>query len=261
MSPSLKTQSLSCGNAEKSIINGMNIEMPQPHKVSPSIEEELQTYRISFKEEINNPRNVEDIEELIGYAIIRSGADTPRVAASMWFRRYAFFITAQLYMISKHRLVWNGSLSDLAILDDPADVQWFPKFWLKENSWSDVPEKESQQALHTVLNKFGADVIVPLSKSTKVSRLILWENIWGYTVWMYSELLKQCDIKERVEADIENLLDDEIWLGMEKRSPFKRFIGEKTVPESMNSYKRVTCCLYYQIEGQMKCPYCPNSNC
>lgn len=231
------------------------------HKLSPSIEEELQTYRISFKEEVSGFKTLGDIEELIGYSITRSGAETPRVAASMWFRRYAFFITAQLYMISKHRLTWNGSLSDIEVLDDPEEDQWFPTFWLKENSWSAVPEEESTQALQAVLKRFGSDVIVPLSKSTKVSKLILWENIWGYTVWMYAELLKQCCIKERVEADIENLLDDGMWLNFEKRSPFKRFIGEKTIPESMNPYKRVTCCLYYQIEGQVKCPYCPNNKC
>ncbi|MGE7601946.1 (2Fe-2S)-binding protein [Peribacillus sp. NPDC097675] len=270
----INAQSLSIGNAEKSIINKsfmneMNIEIQQPdrekyrpiHKLSPSIEEELQTYRISFDEEIRNPRSVDDIEELIGYAIIRSGAETPRVAASMWFRRYAFFITAQLYMISKHRLTWNGTLSDIEVLDDPEDDQWFPKYGLKETGWSDVSDKESTQALQAVLKRFGSDIINPLSKSAKVSKLILWENIWGYTVWMYSELLKQCDIKERVEKDIETLLDNEMWLNFEKRSPFKRFIGEKTIPESMNSYKRVTCCLYYQIEGQTKCSYCPNNNC
>ncbi|PKF87698.1 hypothetical protein CW306_15405 [Bacillus sp. BA3] len=29
----------------------------------------------------------------------------------------------------------------------------------------------------------------------------------------------------------------------------------------MNPYKRVTCCLYYRIDGQDKCAYCPNKNC
>ncbi|MDQ7860184.1 hypothetical protein RCO48_01325 [Peribacillus frigoritolerans] len=115
-------------------------------------------------------------------------------------------------------------------------------FLLKTNRWSNVTEKESLSALHSILSSFGADAIRFFSGTAKISKLVLWENIWSYTVWMYSELLKQTDIKTRVEKDIEMLLEDEVWLNIETRSPFKRFIGEKSVPESMNPYKRVTCC-------------------
>ncbi|KON68082.1 MULTISPECIES: (2Fe-2S)-binding protein [Peribacillus] len=231
------------------------------HKLSSSIEKELQTYRISLKDEAQVSKSFDHIDGLLQYAQARTGAETTRVAASMWFRRYAFFVTAQLYMISKHRLTWNGTLQDMGVLDNPEDKNWLPNFWLKNNSWRDVSEKDSPLALKSILSRFGAEAILPLSKATKISKLVLWENIWGYTVWMYAELLKQPDIKTRVETDIERLLEDEIWMNIERHSPFKRFIGEKTIPESMNPYKRVTCCLYYQIDGQEKCSYCPNKNC
>ncbi|MDM5357544.1 (2Fe-2S)-binding protein [Peribacillus sp. ACCC06369] len=231
------------------------------HNLSPSIEKELQGYRISFRDEAKVSKTFNHVEDLIQYAQARSGAETARIAISMWFRRYAFFITAQFYMFSKHRLIWEGTLQDIGVLDDPEDEHWLPDFLLKNNRWSSVTEMESSSALHSILSSFGADAIRSFSGTTKISKLVLWENIWGYTVWMYSELLRQTDIKMRVEKDIERLLDDEVWLNIESRSPFKRFIGKKSVQESMNPYKRVTCCLYYRIEGHEKCAYCPNKNC
>ncbi|MFP3512557.1 IucA/IucC family C-terminal-domain containing protein [Peribacillus sp. SIMBA_075] len=231
------------------------------HNLSPPIEKELQGYRISFRDDTKVSKTFNHVDELIEYAQVRSGAETSRIAISMWFRRYAFFVTAQFYMFSKHRLIWEGTLQDIGVLDDPEDEHWLPDFLLKINRWSNVPEKESSSALHSILSSFGADAIRTFSGTTKISRLVLWENIWSYTVWMYSELLKQTDIKTRVGRDIERLLEDETWLNIETRSPFKRFIGEKNVPESMNPYKRVTCCLYFRIEGQDKCAYCPNKNC
>ncbi|CAH0223270.1 hypothetical protein SRABI96_02466 [Peribacillus sp. Bi96] len=231
------------------------------HNLTPTIEKELQGYRISLRDEAKASKTFDHLDELIQYAQARTGAETTRIAISMWFRRYAFFVTAQLYMVSKHRLIWEGTLGDIAVLDDPEDEHWLPHFLLKTNKWSDVQEKESSIALQSILSRFGAEAIHPLSKTTRISKLVLWETIWSYTVWMYSELLKQTDIKTRVETDIVKLLEDEVWLNIEKHSPFKRFIGEKTVEESMNPYKRVTCCLYYRIEGQGKCAYCPNKNC
>ncbi|MGZ9816047.1 (2Fe-2S)-binding protein [Peribacillus simplex] len=231
------------------------------HNLTPSIEKELQRYRIFFRDEAKVSKTFNQADELIQYAQARTGAETSRIAISMWFRRYAFFVTAQFYMLSKHRLIWEGTLQDIGVLDDPEDKHWLPNFLLKTNRWSNVTEEKSPSALHSILSSFGADAIRFFSGTAKLSKLVLWENIWSYTVWMYSELLKETDIKARVEKDIEILLADEVWLNIETHSPFKRFIGEKSVPASMNPYKRVTCCLYYRIEGQGKCAYCPNKNC
>ncbi|KWW16942.1 hypothetical protein AS888_23440 [Peribacillus simplex] len=228
-------------------------------KLTPTMEKELQGFRVSIRGN-EDSKTIRNVEELISYAQARTGAETSKIAMSMWFRRYAFFVTAQLYMVSKHRLAWEGTLGDMGVLDDPEDEHWLPDFLLKTNRWGIVPEKESSAALQTILSRFGADAIAPVSKTTKISKHVLWETIWSYAVWMYSELLKLPDIKARVETDINCLLEDEIWLNIERRSPFKRFLGGKTIPESMNPYKRMTCCLYYRIDGQEKCAYCPNKN-
>ncbi|PJN86709.1 (2Fe-2S)-binding protein [Bacillus sp. mrc49] len=228
-------------------------------KLTPTMEKELQGFRVSVRGN-EDSKTICNVEELISYAQARTGAETSKIAMSMWFRRYAFFVTAQLYMVSKHRLAWEGTLRDVGVLDDPEDEHWLPDFLLKKNRWGIVQEKESSVALQTILSRFGADAITPVIKTTKISKLVLWETIWSYTVWMYSELLKLSDIKARVEADINCLLEDEIWQNIERRSPFKRFLGGKTIPESMNPYKRMTCCLYYRIDGQEKCAYCPNKN-
>jgi ferric iron reductase protein FhuF len=179
----------------------------------------------------------------------------------MLFRRYAFVITAQLFMLSKHRLAWQGNIQDISILDDSNDKQWLPTFLFKTDDWVNVEVENVEHTIRTILSKFGASLLLPIATKTKTSRLVLWENIWGYTLWMYAELLKSSDINTRVENDLSILLDEEIWVGIEKHSPFKKFLGDKTVPESVQSFKRVTCCFYYEIEGNDKCPYCPNASC
>ncbi|MDO7486388.1 hypothetical protein Q5O89_12185 [Peribacillus frigoritolerans] len=60
------------------------------HNLTPSIEKELQGYRISFRDEANVSKTFNHADELIQYAQARTGAETPRIAISMWFRRYAF---------------------------------------------------------------------------------------------------------------------------------------------------------------------------
>ena len=226
-------------------------------RLASSIEKELETYKISFEEK-QPALHFHDIQDLIRYAKERSGTDSASVAVSMLIRRYSFFVTAQFYMFSKHSLIWDGSVHDVGILDDAGDDNWLPEFLMKPNSWSRVSEEERFPLLQALLKKYGSNVLEPLSKEGKVPKLVLWENIWSYLVWMYDGLEGQEQDRDRAKKDVAILLGDEVWSSIERRSPFKRFIGDQTLQESMNPYKRVTCCLYCKIDGMPECAYCPN---
>lgn len=234
-------------------------------KLTPALESDLAKYLVTVSTEHIPMAAIdvtdESLDALLHYSKNRIGNGRDRVAVSMLFRRYAFVITAQLFMLSKHRLAWQGEIQDISIIDDPSDTQWLPKYLFKNNDWVDVAEGTVEGSIHSILTRFGGALMLPLATKTKTSRLVLWENIWAYTLWMYAELLKDAAISTRVENDLAILLKDEIWLGIEKCSPFKKFLGDKTVPESVQSFKRVTCCFYYEIDGNEKCSYCPNASC
>ncbi|WP_147534585.1 (2Fe-2S)-binding protein [Bacillus marasmi] len=240
-------------------------ELLSMHKLPVSIEKELAKYLVTLSNEkiptVHIDTADDTLETLLHYAKNRIGNGRDRVAVSMLFRRYAFVITAQLFMLSKHRLAWQGDIQDISIIDDPDDKQWLPTFLFRKNDWLNVEEANVEEAFRTILYKFAASLLHPLATKTKTSKLVLWENIWAYTLWMYDGLLKESCIQTSVENDLSILLGDEVWIGIEKRSPFKKYLGEKTVPESVQSYKRVTCCFYYEIDGNDKCAYCPNASC
>lgn len=239
--------------------------LSQVHNLTPSIEKELAKYLITFSKEkspiVTMDVTDEGLDTLLNYTKSQIGNVRDRVAASMLFRRYAFVITAQLLMLSKHRLAWQGNIQDISIIDDSNDSQWLPTFLFKTDAWVNVVEETVEDTLRTILSEFGASLLLPIASKTKTSKLVLWENIWGYTLWMYAELLKEYTINTRVENDLSILLKNDVWEGIEKRSPFKKFLGDKTVTESVQSFKRVTCCFYYEIKGNAKCPYCPNAAC
>ncbi|WP_019241210.1 MULTISPECIES: hypothetical protein [Bacillus] len=233
-------------------------------KISSIAIKELESYRIAFSCEsttftVNDW--IERADEMISYTKKRINTDIPRVVASMWIRRYALFITAQFFMLSKYRLKWAGTLEDLYIYDDPNDEHWIPLFILSNPNWKKVEEQNITIELNQILKNFAAKMILPIASKTKTPKLVLWENIWGYTLWMYDRLLKESDNISQVEKDIELLLEKEVWNDIEKRSPFKVFLCFQSIPKAIQHYKRVTCCYYYEIEGQNKCPYCPTAGC
>jgi len=233
-------------------------------KLPLSIEKELETYCFTFTTQpVSFQVNdwLVHLEEMLTYTYKRLGTTIPGVAASMWMRKYALFVTGQFYMLSKYRLKWSGTITDLAIIDSSTDDQWLTTFLLKTNSWDTVEEKHIADAFHTLLKDFGAAMIEPLAVKTKTPKLVLWENIWGYLLWMYGGLLKEAAIAERVQSDIDLLLENDVWNSIERRSPFKIFQCFLTVPQAIDHYKRTTCCFYYELEGQEKCPYCPNATC
>ncbi|WP_110929006.1 IucA/IucC family C-terminal-domain containing protein [Bacillus massiliglaciei] len=226
------------------------------------LKKEIMDYRLSFQQEEDFILIQDGLggnqDRLLEYMKRRTGAKSDRVAASMWIRRYAFFLVGHFFALSKYRFLWKGKMENVRVLDDPDDeICAMLTYYLEEDEWIVADEKEVAESFHYILKNFASSILNPLASETKIPKMVMWENIWSYIVWMYSQLLEDPERKERIEQDLSILFDDAVWDGVERKSPFKKLIGNQTISEYMNPFQRKTCCFYYEIDGYDKCPYCP----
>ncbi|QUW20690.1 hypothetical protein JSQ81_12650 [Sporosarcina sp. Marseille-Q4063] len=176
-------------------------------------------------------------------------APTNAVAASVYLRRYGFFIAAQLHVMCEHNILWTGELKDISLFTNSDTIL----FSIPSDGFRNVQNREED--IRFILEKYGHPVVTYFSKHAKISKLILWENIWGYVLWMYSMLLQESS--PSAQYDLTVLLEDETWKPAMRRSPFKQFIKNQEALDAMANYKRTTCCLYKELPNTEQCPYCP----
>lgn len=267
--------------------------------------EELKRYRIQYGGSCENggwssDKNNDDLHPLTAWLQDDLGSLTSRVmkwtqapnmrvVCSIWLRQYAFLIIGHLYMLSKYRLFWKGSIHEVKWLE-PGQSSKFVTFILQRDDWEPVSEEKVTSTIRHLLTHWCAPMTHHLSNTQKMNKDIFWENIWGYTAWMYTQLLKEgkqgdgdqdetTDVrggnrgnghgdvcgdehrKAQVEQDVQVLLLDLTWEGIEQGSPFRRYVGDQSISDNVAQYKRKTCCLYYKLPGQTICPYCPLQGC
>lgn len=178
-----------------------------------------------------------------------TGTPTDAVAASVYMRRHGFFMTGLFHMLSKYNLLFTGKLEDISLFIDNETIQ----FSIPADSFEKVHDRH--KAILSLLGQYGHPVVEYISKRAHVSKLILWENVWGYVLWMYSMLLNEdCP---SAQSDIDFLVDDETWKPHMRRSPFKQYLQNEEPLAAMANYKRTTCCLLKELPDTEKCPYCP----
>ncbi|MGB5944909.1 IucA/IucC family C-terminal-domain containing protein [Paenisporosarcina sp.] len=178
-------------------------------------------------------------------------APTDAVATSVFFRRLGFFLAAQFHAIAVHQQVFAGSLKQVGVIHD----EYTFKFTVSSEDFIKV--QDSQQALRFVLDTYGHPLVEIFSKHAKISKLILWENIWGYVIWVYNQLLHEG--VQSASKDLDFLLLDSTWTPHLRRSPFKQFLQNQSALDAMKDYKRLTCCLLKEMPNTKKCPYCPKA--
>ena len=159
-----------------------------------------------------------------------TGASTNTVAASIYLRRYGFFIVAQLHVMSEHNILWTGELKDISLFTNNDAIL----FSIPAHGFRNVHNREED--IRFILERYGHPVVTYFSKRAKISKFILWENIWGYVLWMYSMLLQESS--PSAQYDLTVLLDDETWKPSMRRSPFKQFIKSQQALDAMANYKR-----------------------
>nr|WP_237746923.1 MULTISPECIES: IucA/IucC family C-terminal-domain containing protein [Geobacillus] len=226
----------------------------------------LETYRFSSKKTDASSsmlfsRLLEDDEQLASYvAHVRAemGAANDAVAASMFVKRVSFLAPMALYAMS----VWNKRL----VLDpgriwldtDGEGEMWMPRFRLEP------PEAEAcgierscwrEQVVRDVFAGLFAPLVAELRRLTRVSPLILWENIAIYVYWVYERWLED----ESLASTADRLRDDFRFLIHEADG---RLFGQKDNPlrrffKGASGMQRTTCCLYVHTKGGTCCQTCP----
>ncbi|WP_422124127.1 hypothetical protein DHX103_04740 [Planococcus sp. X10-3] len=172
-----------------------------------------------------------------------TGAPNEAVATSVFMRRFGFFITAQLYLAA-HGKMWDGPLDEVYLETTEGNIVFvIDERFIRERRDDD---------LETVLKHYAFPVVEAFRQAGHVSKIILWENLWGYIIWMYG-----MQTTEQAQKDAESLLVDELWQPEMKRSFFRQFLKGRSFEEAKADYKRITCCLYKELPNTDKCPYCP----
>ncbi|MGN7388851.1 hypothetical protein [Sporosarcina sp. SAFN-015] len=178
-----------------------------------------------------------------------SESPTDAVAASIYMRRHGFFMTGLFHMLSKFNLLFTGKLEDISLFIENGTIQ----FTIPPDSFGDVHDRH--EAIRFILEQYGHPVVEYMGKRAHVSKLILWENVWGYVLWIYSMLLNEdCPA---APSDLDFLMEDETWKPHMRRSPFKQYLQGEEPLAAMSNYKRTTCCLLKELPDTEKCPYCP----
>lgn len=210
--------------------------------------EELELFQVKVQNGANGFMNISEAManrhlELMQEIVHATGAPSEAVATSIFMRRFGFFMTAQFYLLA-HNKMWDGPLGEIQLENTEGTIAFLiDDHYIRERREGD---------LEKVLKTYALPVVNSFSKAGHVSKIILWENLWGYMIWMYGML-----DSEQAEADVADLLADELWQPEMKRSFFRQFLGARSFEEAKAEYKRITCCLYKELPNNDKCPYCP----
>ncbi|MGM0753697.1 MAG: siderophore-iron reductase FhuF [Bacillota bacterium] len=196
------------------------------------------------------------------------GTDDLKVAASLFMKRYAFIAAMGLMAMT----YWNKKLNlkpeNLILLDGDKNGLWMPQFYIKDASVTEFTSHEEKvKFIRSIFQGHLDKVIQSLKKTTKLSNLILWENIAVYVFWIYENddfLLSEGMKKQRDEQFHHLLLDENSqWFGRYHRNPLARYYSGKVNVEGVTEKVRVrkTCCFSYRLENgeQYRCKTCPQT--
>jgi ferric iron reductase protein FhuF len=208
-----------------------------------------------------------EIEDYISRIMIGIGAPNDKVAASMLMKRYAFFAAMALFTMSHSDRGLNIRTSNVTLVSHYEDGLWLPKFYLKDLSFESVSGDRRAWREQYVKDLFANHIYIlmeELSKVTKISKLILWENIAVYLFWLYESVLNESSVERKkiIEEDFRYLLyeaPDSVFGGY-NHNPLTKYDSEKIFNSNTEKYIRYrkTCCFSYQLEGSHKrCNTCP----
>ncbi|TSI06016.1 Fe-S oxidoreductase [Lysinibacillus sp. BW-2-10] len=183
-------------------------------------------------------------------------ATTEAAAISHFGRRYGMFVAMQFYMLSTYDEIWDGKLEDIrfSLIHEFGNNTLGTFITAKDFRYVDDHERAS------VIQKLLIQchlVFQQLRKATSVSPLTLWENVFGYMLWNYYEMLENPLLADRALEDIEILEDTKVWQLFSNKSLFYQYTEGKNPSELVNRPVRKSCCFSKDIPGLITCEHCP----
>ncbi len=239
-------------------------EIVQLRQFRLTTEEKLSELSISLNELLDENVLLRYLEKVGGHI----GSPNLKVTASIFVKRYAFLAVIYLYGITAWNKKLNASLNNIRFQTKETDDLWLPEFYFdtinieiaKENryEWREKALKEffSENA-HVLINQ--------LSKVTKQSKLILWENIAIYLFWLYESVLPKLDdeeLRNRAKEDFHYLVYETpgSLFGNYHANPISRYYDNKMYNEHLQEEVRIrtTCCFNYMLDNSKNfCKTCP----
>ena len=190
------------------------------------------------------------------------------MAASLFMKRYAFAAAMGLMAMTYWNKRLNLTPENLIFVDGDKNGLWMPQFHLKDASVTEFSSEEEKKEFIQSLFRDHLDLVIQsLKKSTKISNLILWENIAVYVFWIFEndDFLMNESMRTQRDDQFQALLSDQNrqWFGGYRTNPLARYYSRKVNVEGNPEKVRVrnTCCLSYRLEDgeQYRCKTCPQT--
>lgn len=222
-------------------------------------------------EKINSPlsietSNLQDEQYLGKYLDTLScfiGASNSKVAASIFVKRYAFLPVIYLYAMTAWNEKLNISYENVSLETDEREKLWLPSFHfqsLETETCHTDRMKWRTDCIESLFKEHVYPIVDILSRTTKVSKLILWENIAVYIYWLYETVL----LEEGTPIEIVNHAKEDFQFIMCQASgnlfgdydtnPLKMYYRQKHGIE----VRRSTCCYSHLTASKKYCVTCPH---
>ncbi|MEH7344154.1 IucA/IucC family C-terminal-domain containing protein [Bacillus sp. JJ1532] len=198
------------------------------------------------------------------------GAANEKVTASVFMKRYAFLAVIYLYAMTAWNRQMDISFENISLETNSQDELWLPRFYFNEVRFKMVESDREEWRENGVKILFQSHIyplVNSLSKATKVSKLILWENIAVYIYWLYESVFGKEDVPEdvvgRSKEDFHYIIFQASGslFGSYKENPLKRYYNQHIYVEELKAEVRPrnTCCYSYLTNNKKRCVTCPHS--
>ncbi|WP_191090800.1 IucA/IucC family C-terminal-domain containing protein [Niallia endozanthoxylica] len=196
------------------------------------------------------------------------GSPDVKVTASLFVKRYAILAVISLYAMTAWNKKINMSFQNISLQTQEGDKIWLPQFYFHQMSvetFCTERERFREEVIKDVFTNHMYVMISQISKVTKQSKQIFWENISIYLFWLYETAFTKIDdieIEKRANEDYHYLINEApgSLFGDCRENPLKKFYDNKKY-EDQNGVEiriRTTCCLNYRLEGPaIYCNTCP----
>lgn len=185
-----------------------------------------------------------------------TNAATEAAAVSHFGRRFGTFIATQFYLLTKYDEIWDGKDQDLRFAYSyEYGVHTF-SMHITPNDFRYVKDEERERVITNILYKVNT-IITQLRKTTSISPLILWENIFGYMLYNFHVLLDDPTVSDRAFEDLEYLESPDPWRYFSNKSLFYNYTNGAHPSKLIQTEVRKSCCFSKDIPGLQECGFCP----
>lgn len=195
-------------------------------------------------------------------------AENSKVAGSIFMKRYAFLAVIFLYIMTSRNERLFISFENLSIETNEKEDVWLPHFHFSLLETETAGQDRGtwrRGCLEALFKEHFYPIISCISSVTKLSKLILWENIAVYIFWLYEMVFQSGkfdeDLIERAKEDFRYIIfqaEGGIF-GNYHENPLKRFYNERIDVEALDKpiRQRKSCCFNYLTKSKQHCTTCP----